>query len=263
MQGYFNLSRETQNQIAYGRVHDPNVDVHFHSQIELYIILSGKIEVLINDKRRLLQKGDISVSLSYDAHGYRSVESSEALYLIVPTDLLSDFSHIIADKQLGEPFTDDPETYKKVLDAMENILRSQNDLTLRGYIYIIFGAILDLATLEDRQNVRETRFGADILIYISRNFREDLTLSSLAERFGYNPSYLSRYFREAFGISFSQYLSTLRLREAVLLLRSGEHSVTECALDSGFGSTRSFYRAFYEEFKCTPKEYLKDERTGK
>jgi AraC-like DNA-binding protein len=47
----------------------------------------------------------------------------------------------------------------------------------------------------------------------------------------------------------------LRLREAVLLLKKGEYGVTKCALESGFGSTRSFYRAFHEEFGVTPKEY--------
>jgi AraC-like DNA-binding protein len=64
-------------------------------------------------------------------------------------------------------------------------------------------------------------------------------------------------FRSAFGISFVEYLTMLRLREAILLLRSGKKSVTECAMESGFGSMRSFYRAFSEEFGVTPKEYLK------
>ena len=48
----------------------------------------------------------------------------------------------------------------------------------------------------------------------------------------------------------------LRLRETVLLMRAGKMSITACALESGFGSMRSFYRAFREEFGCTPKEYF-------
>jgi AraC-like DNA-binding protein len=48
----------------------------------------------------------------------------------------------------------------------------------------------------------------------------------------------------------------LRLRESILLLQSGKRTVTEAAIESGFGSMRSFYRAFYTEFSCSPKEYL-------
>ena len=81
-----------------------------------------------------------------------------------------------------------------------------------------------------------------------------------AAKFGYNSSYLSRSFSKTFGISFNKYLTMLRLREAILLMRSGEMNVTECALESGFGSMRSFYRAFREEFGCTPKEYFDKEQ---
>ena len=84
-------------------------------------------------------------------------------------------------------------------------------------------------------------------------------MTHLSTAFGYNSAYLSRTFQKTFGISFGRYLSMIRLREAILLLRDRKKNVTECALESGFGSVRSFYRAFYEEFKCTPKEYLQGE----
>ena len=262
MHGYFNLNREKANKLTYGhtRRNTSSTDVHFHSQIEVYLVRSGLVEVLINDKRRLLRGGEIAVSLSYDAHGYRTVGEADTMYLIIPTDIFSDFSSLLAHKRLGEPFIDDTETYTKVLSAMEELMVSKNELSARGYVYIILGAILDLERLEQRDEPMDARFGAEMLIYIGKHFREELTLTDVATEFGYNPSYLSRYFKDTFGISFGKYLSTPRLREAVLLLKGGERNITECALESGFGSVRSFYRVFYEEFKCTPKEYLKNER---
>ncbi len=264
MQGYFHLKREEKNKLSYGRAINNNIDigVHFHSQIEIYLICSGQVEALINDKRRILSEGEIAVSFSYDAHGYRSVGSAEAIYLIVPTDAFPDLSTYLSGKQLGSPFIDDPSVYERVLTAMNGILSTDNELTARGWIYVIFGTIFSLGTVCERQKPREgqTRLGAELLIYVGKHFREELTLGDLGEHFGYNPSYLSRYFRDTFGISFGKYLTTLRLREAVLLLRRGDRTVTECALESGFGSIRSFYRCFYDEFKCTPKEYLKGEK---
>jgi AraC-like DNA-binding protein len=35
-----------------------------------------------------------------------------------------------------------------------------------------------------------------------------------------------------------------------------KHSITHCAMESGFNSMRTFYRAFREEFGCSPGDYL-------
>ena len=139
----------------------------------------------------------------------------------------------------------------------KNLLDGGNDLSKRGHICVILGAILEKMISADDNFSPSYSFSAEILIYISDHFKEELTLHDLSRKFGYNPSYLSRMFRSTFGISFIEYLTMLRLREAILLLRSGKKSVTECAMESGFGSMRSFYRAFDEEFGITPKEYLK------
>ena len=99
-------------------------------------------------------------------------------------------------------------------------------------------------------------FSAKILLYISQNFREELSLSSIAAAMGYNPSYLSRAFKNSFQIGLNRYITMVRLREAIQLMKDGSKSVLACALESGFRSSRTFYRAFYEAFHCTPKEYF-------
>ena len=261
MQPNFHLQREEQNRLTYARktFSSINTPVHFHSQIEIYMVLSGELEVLINDRTRVLKAGEIAVSFSYDAHGYRSANEVEVLYLIVPTDLCGEFSALLAGKHTGSPFINDPATCQTVRSALERIGQGANELSTRGYIYVILGAILALIPTEKKSETPPSRFSAELLIYVNKHFKEELTLTHLSTAFGYNSAYLSRTFQKTFGISFGRYLSMIRLREAILLLRDRKKNVTECALESGFGSVRSFYRAFYEEFKCTPKEYLQGE----
>ena len=256
MQADFNLKREIKNALVFGRSKGANTPFNFHSQIEVYLVTEGEVEIIINDKKKVLRPGELSVALSYDAHGYREVKSSESVYLIIPTDYCPDFIRLLDGKRVGSPFIDDEGTVRVVADAIDKLMDGANDLEKRGLIYIILGAILEKLETENDSMTQSHRFSADILIYISKSFREDLSLSLLAHEFGYNPSYLSRTFRETFGISFVDYLTMIRLREAVLLLRSGGKSVTECALESGFGSMRSFYRAFHDEFGIAPKEYI-------
>ena len=262
MQGKFNLKREMIDKIEFNRVRNPNFEFHFHSHIELYIIKSGAVEIIVNDKKKVLRGGEISVALSYDSHGYRTLEESSAEYLIIPRSFCSDFLLLLGNKHAIYPFIDDAETFNTVLNTMDKLLEETNELKRRGYIYIILGAILDKLAMEVDGEALDTQFSADMLIYISKHFREELTLGTLAGAFGYNPSYLSRNFHQTFGISYGRYLNILRLREAVLLLSRGDMNITQCALESGFGSVRSFYRFFKDEFGCTPKEYFEAERKG-
>lgn len=102
----------------------------------------------------------------------------------------------------------------------------------------------------------ETELASRILFYMEEHFREPVTLQTLARSLGYSPNYLSKYFRNCFLTGFSQYLNLLRLRSAVTLMGDPRNSVTFCAMESGFSSMRSFYRAFSNEFHTTPKKYM-------
>lgn len=256
MQAEFHLLREQANHLEYNCRQDPDVPMHFHSQIEIYLILTGEVEVWINDRHTVLKPGDMSVAFSYDAHSYRTVQPAECMYLIVPTDLCGEFRHLFAGKPTGDPFIRDPAAFETVRHAIETLLGGANDLITRGCIYLTLGTLYDRLSFETAAEKQDPHASAQLLIYINDRFKGEITLSSLAAAFGYNPSYLSRYFKETFGVGFNRYVTMLRLRESVLLLREGNKSVTACALESGFRSLRSFYRAFCDEFDCTPREYL-------
>jgi AraC-like DNA-binding protein len=256
MQAKFLLKREKNNTLSYARIDSPDFEVHFHSHIELYIILSGSIEIIINNTRRVLNGGEISIALSYDAHGYRTVEKADAICLIIPRTYCSEILSFFENKLLPSPFISDGQTFKTVSEAAIQLLQETNEVSRRGYVYVILGEVLKHMSEEAQSTTQEVPFSADMLIYISNHFREEISLNTISTHFGYNPSYLSRIFRQTFGMSFCKYLTMIRLREFILLMSSNEMNITECALECGFGSMRSFYRSFHDEFGCTPKEYL-------
>lgn len=260
MQAQFHLLREQANNLEYSRQQNPNVSMHFHSQIEIYLILEGQVEVCINDRHTVLGPGEMSVAFSYDAHSYRTIQPAECLFLVIPTDLCGEFRSLFTGKHTGNPFIRNPKAFETVRHAIETLLDGANDLIVRGYIYLTLGTLYDHLSFESGPEGQDPRATAQMLIYINDHFKGEITLTTLASTFGYNTSYLSRYFKETFGIGFNRYVTMLRLREALLLLREGEKSVAACALESGFRSLRSFYRAFFEEFHCTPREYLTESR---
>lgn len=93
-----------------------------------------------------------------------------------------------------------------------------------------------------------------IFAYVSEHFREPITLTDLEDVCGYSAHYLSRVFSEAVGINFRRFVNELRLEYARELLTATDLPVTEIAYKSGFGSIRSFNRAFGEEYHSVPKK---------
>lgn len=57
-----------------------------------------------------------------------------------------------------------------------------------------------------------------VLEYIDINYKEDLSLSDLAENFKLTESYLSRLIKEGTGITFKSYLNQLKVNYAKKLL---------------------------------------------
>ncbi|MDQ6419066.1 AraC family transcriptional regulator [Paenibacillus sp. LHD-117] len=96
-----------------------------------------------------------------------------------------------------------------------------------------------------------------IIHYIHQHYQDDLTLSELAERFSLSVSRISEVIKETTGQNFLHFLHDLRIRHACSLLVSTEMSVSEIALEVGYGSYNTFSRVFRESKGIVPKEYRK------
>ncbi|MEG1563422.1 MAG: AraC family transcriptional regulator [Bacteroides sp.] len=72
----------------------------------------------------------------------------------------------------------------------------------------------------------------------------NLTIGMLARRCATNKTYLSRYFNQQLGMSFSEYINTCRLRRAEDLLRTTDDAIIIISEQAGFQSISAFYRAF-------------------
>ena len=81
----------------------------------------------------------------------------------------------------------------------------------------------------------------------------------LADKLGTNERYVSDTIRKHYGMSVSDYITTLRLEHAHALLSGSERSRTieDIALDSGFKNRFTFLRNFKERYGMTPDEFRK------
>ncbi|HZG74809.1 MAG TPA: AraC family transcriptional regulator, partial [Paenibacillus sp.] len=111
------------------------------------------------------------------------------------------------------------------------------------------------------EEVRKTRYtGGQKLIeavrrYVEENFGYELALSSIASMFHLNETYLSGLFKQHVGMTFSDYVTQLRMNKAAELLKEGGFKLTDIAMLAGYSSASYFSTSFKKYYGMSPKEY--------
>ena len=93
-----------------------------------------------------------------------------------------------------------------------------------------------------------------IQLYIDYNYMQKLSVDALAREFGFERSYLFRIFRERYGVGVKQYITEVRMKNAVRFLSDG-HSVAEVAAMVGYNDPFNFSTAFKKRFGKPPSKY--------
>lgn len=112
-----------------------------------------------------------------------------------------------------------------------------------------------LAEKQQEKSQQQRKKTRELIRYIDRHFRDELTLADLAEQAGMNTSYVSTYFRSNTGLGFHEYLIRKRLAYAVYQLNHSDDSILDIALDSGFTDIKPFYSAFRRYLDLSPGKY--------
>lgn len=82
-----------------------------------------------------------------------------------------------------------------------------------------------------------------------------LTQAAAARAAGLSPQAFCRFFRQAAGRPFHQYVNELRVARACADLLLSDKSISTAAFDAGFGNLANFNRRFREITGQTPREY--------
>jgi AraC-like DNA-binding protein len=91
--------------------------------------------------------------------------------------------------------------------------------------------------------------------YITQNFTNDISLMEIAEHCHVSPFHFSRIFKMFTDCSPHQFLLTVRLKQAEILIRNTSMTVMEVAFSSGFNSIEYFTAAFKNKYKCPPARF--------
>ena len=95
----------------------------------------------------------------------------------------------------------------------------------------------------------------EILLYINKNYAEEMSLKTLAASFGVTPSYLGQQFKIEANDIFTDYLNKLRVEKARGMLMNTQEKACDIAYKVGYKDPNYFYKIFKKYTGMFPSEY--------
>ena len=132
------------------------------------------------------------------------------------------------------------------------------DMRMNEKLGILLTKIMEYSWPEDerlekgKKSVLESVRG-----YLDEHFQERVLLDDLAEQFFVNKYYLTRIFKEQYGVSISSYLQNLRISQAKKMLRFTDMSLEQIGAECGLATGYYFSRVFKAVEGMAPSEYRK------
>src|SRR5215510_8158381 len=102
---------------------------------------------------------------------------------------------------------------------------------------------------------RDRRRAVEAALWIDAHSHETIDLEAAASEAGLSPFHFLRIFASVLGVTPHQYLVRCRLRHAASLLADDGRSITDVALDVGFGDLSNFVRTFHRAAGVSPGRF--------
>ncbi len=251
--------------ICYDRIGGANV-AHWHKAFEITLPDKGGLILNLGREEHIISEGDISYVNSDIVHStcvYPRGSYGKGLVVLISEEMLKtacpEYNKYRFEIPPGDPGRKDlikvmRELYACKLNPSPYDQAKVNSL-LWGLCHILLTRFL-----VPKDETQISAQGDDYLArkamgYIDENFRQDLTLANVAAQVGLQENYFCRYFKKYVGMSFTQYLSQVRLRYALAYMLDFDASIVDSALQAGFPSARSMTDCCRKVYGVTPAQY--------
>ena len=252
------------------------IPVHWHDEFEIIYVRSGFLTVSISGESYIGKTGEAFVVSPGNLHLMGSQSGTVDYYtFLFPLKYISFRTDDKLDEKLLEPLNSGhlmicprvKDTAKELCEQLIEIYEAKNDESeskittqVRTKI-ILLQFILEMwkkgFVIENDTSGRNT-VEKEMVSYIQQNFTGKISLREFGEQFHLSEKYISRYFKEHFHITLSQYVTYLRLEHAKQLLQDTDIPVTDVAMQSGYQNVSYFIRSFQKAYAVSPLKYRKN-----
>ncbi len=242
---------------------------HWHSSLEIYLILSGSLTVMFEEGSFKLKEDDIILINSNQFHEIKSSNTVAAVLQIKQSFFerwVDESTYFECNSVLyhsRNKYLKLKKLIAKLVHASYNVTEHKSLLIIPLSYNILYELIYNFRSLKTNtteKNSKNLKRLKGIIQYLNDNYTENITLEAIAKREYLSASYLSHFFEKNMGISLFNYLSGIRLRHAVSDLLHTDLTIEQIAVNNGFSNSRYFVSLFKKEYGVLPKQYKKEQK---
>lgn len=231
------------------------IKTHWHDFFEIEFILSGGGKYVVDGNSYDIEPNMIFFATPVNFHAIYAADTVLLNIMFDGNMCSSSFLSKLIDTPNGiavKASDEDANFYKTLIGEL---IKSQNDISFCKSVMNCI--IAKLARESGRGANKKISASQKASLYILENFRQRLTLDDVAAYVGLAPTYFSRVFSEEIGVSFKEYLNSLRLGHAQNLISFSDMTISEVCSESGFNDYANFIRRFKERYGVSPGRYRK------
>ena len=224
--------------------------LRFLDLCELIYVTKGSLSITVNKKSVILSAGDAYLIRRYSTLS-GNMQSTDAccFYTVSFISTVLKYDTLFSKVLSLERFSPNAEMLLSninLYNSRESDARYLCDSSM----------LLLLETLFTSQRKEPERVQMNgIMEYVNDNISSDLTIEKVGKHFHYSGDYISKIFKEQFGMPLKQYIVERKLSVAKRLLATSELPIQNIASSIGFEDTVLFEKFFKYHTKTTPKKY--------
>lgn len=250
------------------------IPIHIQDEWELSYIIRGQGTKFLGEETQPFYEGEVILIPPKFPHGWffngESTDDDGHIHNItilfasdLPTRLalllpeLTQVADVISSISLPRRFLG------KTAVEITSLLEDMRDLDSSSRLPMILRLLLFIAGNTDSEEIgckpidRTTRNADKLRIYCKCNFHGNITLEKTAAYMNMNKSSLCKFIKKQTGQTFTEYINSLRLEKAALLLTSTTDPACDIAYDCGFTNIPYFHRLFARNYGMSPCDYRK------
>ena len=232
--------------------------------LKIVLLYEGKTKVWIENKSaEIAEAGDVIVVFPHQKYRFETIETEKYIFVTADIKRLGELLGVLSSNTPASNVlkgaardNDLEELAKSTVRAYDAEQSDYRGAVIKGYVTALIGKTLSMTELRRTEIEREDTL-SEIVRYCNLHFRERLSLETLENDLHISKFYISHVINERLGEGFNEYLNAIRINEACRLLLESDMSIKEISGEVGFGTVRSFDRAFMQKKGETAREYRK------
>lgn len=251
---------------------------HWHNGLEILYLLEGSEDCYLGEEECIrMKKGDFLVINSRVVHSVQCPRQCKEMLIQIPYPMMKRFIpqidglEFVCEKITGKKQRMDTFLVESALSALAELhpFRSPEE-TLEFYsqIYHLLAVLVkdfSVSVTSDKMEISEKymeRLGM-ITSYVKEHYMEEISLQEIARLVSLNPDYFTRFFKKYMGMTFLDYVNSVRMEHVVRDLQRTDLSVQKLLEIHGFTNYKLFMKMYKSRFESTPgkmRRYRKEQK---